>query len=154
MRRALFSAGAGRLSPWLLLLAIWLQVSYARAEAHGGTPPPQPLDALSQPSREPSEASQDSTPQAVCPAHCQPRDEDVEREDERSPRVIDLNTANERTLLDLPGIGPARARAILDYRVSHGGFRSISQLLHIKGIGRALLKQLRPLITLSNLPEH
>ena len=65
------------------------------------------------------------------------------------PRTIDLNTADERALLELPGIGPTRARAILAYRDAHGGFRSLSQLLQIKGIGRSLLRQLRPLVTLS-----
>ena len=64
-------------------------------------------------------------------------------------QTVDLNTADEQMLLALPGIGPARARAILAYRAAHGGFRSISQLLHIKGIGRALLKELRPLVTLT-----
>ncbi|MEY4513655.1 MAG: hypothetical protein RLZZ450_5777 [Pseudomonadota bacterium] len=64
-------------------------------------------------------------------------------------KAVDLNTADESALLDLPGIGPARARAILAYRSAHGRFRSISQLLQIRGIGRALLKQLRPLITLT-----
>ena len=64
------------------------------------------------------------------------------------PRApIDLNRAGEAALLALPGIGAARARAILAYRAEHGGFRSVSQLLHIRGIGRALLKQLRPLVT-------
>lgn len=61
---------------------------------------------------------------------------------------LDLNSADEPSLLALPGIGPARARAILAYRTAHGGFRNISQLLHIKGIGRALLKELRPLVTI------
>jgi competence protein ComEA len=61
---------------------------------------------------------------------------------------IDLNRADEQALLGLPGIGPARAQAILAYRAAHGGFRSVSQLLQIRGIGRALLKQLRPLVTL------
>lgn len=64
-------------------------------------------------------------------------------------KVVDLNTADETALLDLPGIGPARARAILAYRGAHGGFRSLTQLLQIRGIGRALLKQLRPLVTLT-----
>ncbi len=63
------------------------------------------------------------------------------------PRV-DLNQADEAALLALPGIGEARARAILAYRSSHGGFRSLSQLLQVKGVGRALLKRLRPLVTL------
>ena len=62
---------------------------------------------------------------------------------------VDLNQADEQALLALPGIGPARAQAILAYRAAHGGFRSVSQLLQIRGIGRALLKQLRPLVTLS-----
>ena len=66
---------------------------------------------------------------------------------ERVP--VDLNRADEQALLGLPGIGPARAQAILAYRAAHGRFRSVSQLLQIRGIGRALLKQLRPLVTIS-----
>ena len=68
--------------------------------------------------------------------------------------VVDLNTADESALLELPGIGPARARAIVAYRSARGGFRSVSQLLQIRGIGRALLRQLRPLVTLSTLDQH
>jgi competence protein ComEA len=63
------------------------------------------------------------------------------------PRV-DLNRADEAALLGLPGIGETRARAIVAYRTAHGGFRNLSQLLQVKGIGRALLKRLRPLVTL------
>jgi competence protein ComEA len=63
------------------------------------------------------------------------------------PRV-DLNHADEAALLGLPGIGETRARAIVAYRNAHGGFRNLSQLLQVKGIGRALLKRLRPLVTL------
>ena len=69
--------------------------------------------------------------------------------DAADPLPIDLNHADEQALLALPGIGPARAQAILAYRSTHGGFRSVSQLLQIRGIGRALLKQLRPLVTIS-----
>jgi len=69
----------------------------------------------------------------------------------RGTQVIDLNTADESALLALPGIGPARARAILDYRAAHGPFRSVSQLMRIRGIGRSLLQQLRPLVTLSGV---
>ena len=71
----------------------------------------------------------------------------------RTATTLDLNTADEHALLALPGIGPARARAILAFRASHGGFRSVSQLLNIKGIGRALLKELRPLVTISTTPR-
>lgn len=79
---------------------------------------------------------------------------DEERTAARANKVVDLNTAETSDLLALPGIGPARARAILDYRIVHGGFRSVSQLLQIRGIGRALLKQLRPLVTLSMPPPR
>jgi len=68
-------------------------------------------------------------------------------------KLVDLNSADESALLALPGIGPARARAIIAYRTSHGAFHSLSQLLQIKGIGRALLKQLRPLVAVTPAPS-
>jgi competence protein ComEA len=85
-------------------------------------------------------------PSAACAC---PRAESAGEDGDPARGPIDLNDASEEKLQSLPGIGPARARAILAYRAAHGGFRSISQLLQIRGIGRALLKQLRPLVTLS-----
>jgi competence protein ComEA len=90
------------------------------------------------------------------PARADPTPSEVrvgcEAEQASRPKVIDLNAADERALLELPGIGPARARAIIAYRSEHGSFRSLSQLLQIKGIGRALLKQLRPLVAVTPAP--
>jgi competence protein ComEA len=60
---------------------------------------------------------------------------------------LNLNTATEAELLELPGVGPTRAKAILAFRESHGGFLNVSQLLRIKGFGRAVFKRLRPLVT-------
>lgn len=67
--------------------------------------------------------------------------------------LIDLNSASAAELESLPGIGPSRARAILTFREAQGGFRSVSQLLRIKGIGRAMLRKLRPLVTVSAVPQ-
>ena len=64
---------------------------------------------------------------------------------------LDLNAASESELLALPGVGPSKARAILDFRSQHGGFLSVSQLLRIKGFGRATLKRLRPFLAVSPL---
>ena len=65
------------------------------------------------------------------------------------PVLVDLNQASEAELMTLPGVGPARARAILAFREAHGGFTSVSQLMRIKGFGRATLRRLRPLLTLT-----
>lgn len=48
---------------------------------------------------------------------------------------IDINTADLTTLETLPGVGPKRAAEMIQYRVSHGPFRSVSDLSHIRGIG-------------------
>jgi competence ComEA-like helix-hairpin-helix protein len=64
---------------------------------------------------------------------------------------VNLNTASAQQLETLPRIGPARARAILRARARLGGFRRLSQLLQIKGIGRATLRQLRPYVVLGDL---
>jgi competence protein ComEA len=59
---------------------------------------------------------------------------------------LDLNQATLQQLDALPGVGPATAQAILDYRAQHGSFRSVDDLLNVRGIGDAKLEQMRPLV--------
>lgn len=61
--------------------------------------------------------------------------------------AMDLNSADEVQLQTLPGIGPAKARAIIDYRKAHGGFRSLDELGQVKGIGGKMLTELKPLLS-------
>lgn len=56
---------------------------------------------------------------------------------------VDLNTATAEQLESLPGVGPATAAAILDWRKQHGRFRSVEDLLEVRGIGDARLADLR-----------
>ncbi len=58
-------------------------------------------------------------------------------------RVIDLNSATSADLQTLPGIGPATAEKILDYRQSHGAFKSVEELASVKGVGDKKLEKLR-----------
>lgn len=58
--------------------------------------------------------------------------------------VVNVNTATVEELVRLPGIGDAKARAILDYRKEKGAFKSVEQLREVKGIGDAALERLRP----------
>lgn len=59
---------------------------------------------------------------------------------------IDLNTAGVEILQKLPGIGPGTAKAIVAYRVSHGKFRKVEDLLEVKGIGPKKFATLRPFV--------
>lgn len=60
---------------------------------------------------------------------------------------IDLNTADEAELDELPGVGPAIAAAIVAFREENGGFASVDDLLDVRGIGEAKLEEIRPLVT-------
>lgn len=60
---------------------------------------------------------------------------------------VDLNTASLAELDTLPGVGPATAQAIIDHREQQGPFRSVDDLLDVRGIGDAKLAELRPLVT-------
>jgi competence protein ComEA len=60
---------------------------------------------------------------------------------------VNLNTATADDLDALPGIGPATAQAILDWRVENGAFTTVDDLLEVRGIGEAKLADLRDLVT-------
>lgn len=59
---------------------------------------------------------------------------------------LDLNTASVEQLDALPGVGPATAQKIVDYRQAHGPFRSVDELEAVPGIGPAKLAQLKGLV--------
>lgn len=63
-----------------------------------------------------------------------------------SSDVVDLNTASGDELERLPGIGPSRARAILELRARLKRFTRVEDLLRVKGIGRATFRRLRPFV--------
>ena len=56
---------------------------------------------------------------------------------------INLNTANESELQTLPGIGPSKAAAIMEYRDTNGSFKTIEDLLEISGIGEKTFEKLK-----------
>lgn len=57
--------------------------------------------------------------------------------------AVNINTANQTELESLPGIGPVRAKAILEYRKKNGGFKSVDELTRVDGIGPVTLKNAR-----------
>jgi competence protein ComEA len=64
--------------------------------------------------------------------------------DGKAGGVVNLNTATQEELVQLPGIGEARARAVIEARKQRGGFKSIEELMEVKGIGPAGFEKLRP----------
>jgi competence protein ComEA len=64
--------------------------------------------------------------------------------------AVDINKADAVTISkELKGVGPAKAKAIVEYRAKNGSFKSVDELLKVKGIGERLLEQNRSNIQLS-----
>jgi competence protein ComEA len=61
--------------------------------------------------------------------------------------LINVNTATNTELEELPGVGEVIAQAIVDYRTENGSFTSVDQLLDVSGIGDATLENIRDLVT-------
>lgn len=65
-----------------------------------------------------------------------------------SSGLINVNTADAATLMELPGIGETKAKAIIDYRNQFGPFRSQADLMNVKGIGPKMLEKMKPYVGL------
>ena len=63
--------------------------------------------------------------------------------------LVNLNTADRQELESLPGIGPARADAIIAYREEHGYFVAIEEITAVSGIGEGIFANLQHLVTVS-----
>lgn len=60
---------------------------------------------------------------------------------------MDLNSADASALESLPGIGPSKAAAIVQYRTDHGPFKSVDELDNVAGIGPSTMANVRDLVT-------
>ena len=107
-----------------LLAAITPHLSFSRAGLASGPGPAQIAAAAT------TGGCAGPAPPAGCPA-----------------APLNLNLASVAALDSLPGIGPARAASIVQYRASHGPFRSVEELGQVSGIGAAALARLRGLVT-------
>ncbi len=65
---------------------------------------------------------------------------------EASGLAVNVNTADQARLETLPGVGPATARAIIDWRGDNGRFDRVEDLLLVSGIGPAKLELLRDMV--------
>jgi competence protein ComEA len=62
------------------------------------------------------------------------------------PRLVNLNQAGQSELENLPGVRPATARAILDYRGKHGRFSQVTDLMKVPGIKESRFEALKDLV--------
>jgi len=62
---------------------------------------------------------------------------------------VNINTADEKELMTIPGVGPSKAAAIVQYRTDHGNFNSPESLMEVSGIGQKTFEKLESKITVN-----
>lgn len=62
--------------------------------------------------------------------------------------LVDINTADQKALEALPGVGPATAKAIIQGRP----YKSVDDLANVKGVGKSKLEKIKPLVTIGGPP--
>lgn len=130
-----------------VLAGIGRTISTAGA-AVGGLAPPAVVSAAATDGGPPADASVLDAREAAAPPAAATAPPHARGARATADDPVYLNEATIDDLERLPGIGDKRARAILDLRTKLGRFRQIEELMRIKGIGRATLRKIRPLVRL------
>lgn len=97
-----------------------------------------PADSFSQKPEENSSQAVSSSPPA---SSSQPADSSV-----AEPVKININTATEKELLQIPNLLKVKAGLIIHYREEHGPFETVEDLMNVRGIGPELFEMIRPYI--------
>ena len=63
---------------------------------------------------------------------------------------VDLNTSTAKELQQLPGIGKGLARRIVEYRTTNGPFKSVDELMQVRGIGKKTFAKMKERITIED----
>ncbi|CAD2225307.1 Competence protein [Pseudoalteromonas sp. 3J6] len=61
--------------------------------------------------------------------------------------MVNINSADLKQLIKLPGVGKKKAQAIIDYREANGDFASLEDLAKVKGVGKKMLAKLDGKVT-------
>jgi len=61
--------------------------------------------------------------------------------------AVDINTATQSELEAVKGIGPAKAKAIVEHRQKNGAFKNLDALAEVKGFGKASVAKLKGELT-------
>ena len=72
----------------------------------------------------------------------------MEQPDMTDGEYVNINTADKKTLMTLPGIGESKADAIISYREKNGMFSSIEDIMNISGIKQGAFDKIKSLITI------
>jgi len=70
-----------------------------------------------------------------------------ESSDEINTTLININTASQEELMSLNGIGEAKAKSIIEYRISNGNFQSIENIKNVSGISDNVYEKIKDYIT-------
>ena len=64
---------------------------------------------------------------------------------------LNINTATQNDLMTLPGVGPSLAKAIIDYRTNRGNFKTIEDIMNVKGLSKATFDKFKSQVSVSDV---
>lgn len=77
-----------------------------------------------------------------------PTKEEIQKKQEAGEGKININTASKADLMQLPGVGEAKAQQIISYRETHGSFKKVEDIMQISGIKEGLFEKIKEYITI------